>query len=327
MTTTAHAFKFSRTGGPDVLEWVSDQVPPPAEGQVQIRHEAIGVNYIDVYHRSGTYPLPLPSGIGVEGAGTIEAVGSGVSGLAVGDRVAYAGGPPGAYATIRNAPAARVVKLPADVSSKAAASLTFKGLTVEYLIRRCHQVKAGDFVLWHAAAGGIGLIACQWLKAMGATVIGTVGSEAKAKLVRANGCDHPIVYTKQSFVEQVKEITKGEGVAVVYDSVGAQTFGGSLDCLRMTGTLVSFGTSSGPVPPFDLGVLGAKGSLFVTRPSIAHYTAKRPDLEKGAAAVFEAIESGTIKTAGVTEYLLPDAAQAHRDLEARKTSGSLILIP
>lgn len=327
MTTTAHAFKFSRTGGPDVLEWVSDQVPPPAEGQVQIRHEAIGVNYIDVYHRSGTYPLPLPSGIGVEGAGTIEMVGSGVSGFALGDRVAYAGGPPGAYATVRNAPAARVVKFPAEVSSKAAASLTFKGLTVEYLIRRCHQVKAGDFVLWHAAAGGIGLIACQWLKAMGATVIGTVGSEEKAKLVRANGCDHPIVYTKQSFVEQVKEITKGEGVAVVYDSVGAQTFGGSLDCLRMTGTLVSFGTSSGAVPPFDLGVLGAKGSLFVTRPSIAHYTAKRPDLEKGAAAVFEAIESGTIRAAGVTEYLLNDAAQAHRDLEARKTSGSLILLP
>ncbi|WP_024510327.1 quinone oxidoreductase [Bradyrhizobium sp. ARR65] len=327
MTITAHAFKFSRTGGPDVLEWVSDQLPAPAEGQVQIRHEAIGVNYIDVYHRSGTYPLPLPSGIGVEGAGTIEAVGSGVSGLSVGDRVAYAGGPPGAYATIRNAPAARVVKPPAAVSSKAAASLIFKGLTVEYLIRRCYQVKAGDVVLWHAAAGGIGLIACQWLKAMGATVIGTVGSEDKAKLVRANGCDHPIVYTNQNFVEQVKEITKGEGVAVVYDSVGAQTFNGSLDCLRMTGTLVSFGTSSGPVPPFDLGVLGAKGSLFVTRPSIAHYTAKRPDLEKGAAAVFEAIERGTIKAVGVTEYKLADAAQAHRDLEARKTSGSLILLP
>jgi NADPH2:quinone reductase len=327
MTQTAHGFKFSRIGQPDVLEWVEDRLPSPDAGQVQVRHDAIGVNYIDVYHRSGIYPLTLPSGLGVEGVGTVEAVGADVSEFSPGDRVAYAGGPPGAYATVRNVLAARVVKVPAGVPSDVAASLIFKGMTVEYLIRRCHEVKPGDTVLLHAAAGGIGLIACQWLKAIGATVLGTVGTEEKAELAKANGCDHPIVYTKENFPLRVKEITAGEGVSAVYDSVGAQTFPGSLDSLRMTGILVSFGTSSGPVPPFDLGVLGAKGSLFVTRPSIAHYTAKREDLKASAAAVFSAIANGTIKAVGKTGYPLRDAARAHRDLEARKTSGSLVLIP
>ena len=327
MSSTAHAFKISKTGAPEALELVSEQLAAPGEGQLQIAQEAIGVNYIDVYHRTGSYPLSLPSGIGVEGVGKVTAVGAGVSGYSVGDRIVYAGGPPGAYATARNVPAARAVKLPDDISSKAAAALFFKGLTVEYLIRRCVQVQPKDFVLLHAAARGVGLIACQWLKSIGATVIGTVSSEEKAALAKANGCDHAIIYTKENFVERVKEITGGAGVAVVYDSIGAETFSGSLDCLRARGTLVSFGTASGPVAPLDLGLLGAKGSLFVTRPSIAHYTAKRDELEVAAAAVFEMMRSGVIKPVSQTEYSLKDAPSAHRDLEARKTAGSLLLIP
>lgn len=320
-------FKFSRAGSSEVLEWVEEPLASPGDGQLQVRHDAIGVNYIDVYHRAGTYPLPLPSGIGVEAAGRIEAIGAGVSGFAIGERVVYAGGPPGAYSTVRNVPAARTVKLPDDIDSKNAASLFFKGLTVEYLIRRCFEVKAGDSILLHAAAGGVGLIACQWLRSLGANVIGTVGTEEKANLVRANGCSHAIIYTKENFVERVKEITGGKGVAAVYDSIGADTFTGSLDCLQPRGMLVSFGTSSGPVAPFDIGVLGAKGSLFVTRPSIAHYTAKREELEAGAAAVFDMIRKASIKVVGSKEYKLKDAQQVHRDLEARKTTGSVLLIP
>lgn len=327
MGITAKSFTFAQTGAPDVLTLADGPLAAPGEGQVQIRQEAIGINYIDVYHRSGTYPLPLPSGVGVEGAGVIEAIGPGVSGFNTGDRVVYAGGPPGAYATARNVPAARVVKLPDDVSMEDAASLFFKGLTVEYLIRRCFKVQAGDTVLLHAAAGGIGLIACQWLKALGATVIGTVGSDEKAALAKANGCTDTIVYTRENFVERVKEITGGAGVAAVYDSIGADTFMGSLDCLRPRGMLVSFGTASGPVPPLDLGILGAKGSLQVTRPSIAHYTAKRDELEAGAAAVFEMIRKGTLKAVGLKSYPLADAAKAQADLEGRKTAGSLVLIP
>jgi len=327
MTTIAQGFKFSRVGSPDVLEWQEETLAAPGEGQVQLRHDAIGVNYIDIYHRSGTYPLPLPSGVGVEGVGRIQAVGPGVAGFAAGDRVAYAGGPPGAYATARNVPAARIIKLPDDISSTTAASLFFKGLTVEYLVRRCFAVKAGETVLFHAAAGGIGLIACQWLKDLGATVIGTVGSKEKASLARAHGCDHAIVYTREKFVDRVKDVTGGEGVAVVYDSIGADTFAGSLDCLRPRGTLVSFGTASGPVPPLDLGILGAKGSLFVTRPSIAHYTATRGEFEAGAAALFDVIRSGAVKPVGLKDYALRDAPAAQRDLEGRKTSGSLVLVP
>lgn len=327
MPTSVRSFKFSAAGGPDVLIFSEDVLAAPGEGQIQIRQEAIGVNYIDVYHRAGTYPLPLPSGVGVEGAGVIEAIGTNVSGFKVGDRVVYAGGPPGAYATARNVPAARALKLPDDISSLDAASLIFKGLTVEYLIRRCYKVAAGDTVLFHAAAGGIGLIACQWLKALGATVIGTMSSDEKAALARANGCDHTIIYSRENFVERVKEITRGAGVPVVYDSVGATTFTGSLDCLRPRGMLVSFGTASGPTPPLDLGTLGAKGSLFVTRASIAHYTAKRDELEAGGAAVFDMIRKGALKAVGLKSYPLADAVQAHRDLEGRKSSGSLVLIP
>lgn len=327
MSNSTHLFKMSKTGAPDVLEWMVEELAAPADGQLQVAQEAIGVNYIDVYHRSGSYPLPLPTGIGVEGVGKVTAVGSGVAGFTVGDRIVYAGGPPGAYAAARNIPAARAVKVPDDISSKAAASLFFKGLTVEYLIRRCFKVQPKDLVLFHAAAGGVGLIASQWLKSIGANVIGTVSSEDKAKLVKANGCEHAIIYTNENFVERVKEITGGAGVSVVYDSIGADTFAGSLDCLRARGTLVSFGTASGPVPPLDLGLLGAKGSLFVTRPSIAHYTAKRDEFEVAAAAVFEVIRHGVIKPTSQTEYVLKDAPKAHQDLEARKTSGSLLLIP
>jgi NADPH2:quinone reductase len=327
MAHTVHAMKISRVGSPDVLEWVQEELPEPGPGEVRLRQEAVGVNYIDIYHRTGAYPLPLPSGIGVEGAGVIEAIGDGVTHVVPGDRTAYVGGPPGGYASTRNVPAARVVKLPEGVSTELAASLIFKGLTVEYLVRRCHAVQPGDAVLLHAAAGGIGLIASQWLKQIGAMVIGTVGSEEKAEQARAHGCGHTIIYTRENFVERVREITEGKGVSVVYDSIGKDTFSGSLDCLQPRGLLVSFGASSGPVPPFDLGQLGAKGSLFVTRPSIAHYTAKREELEAGAAALFDMIRTGQITTAGARKYALRDAAQAHRDLEARKTSGSLILVP
>lgn len=321
------AIRFHKTGAPDVLVLEDVTVPAPGPGEIQIRHEAIGVNYIDIYHRTGAYPLPLPNGLGVEGAGVVTAVGPDVKEFQVGDRVAYAGGPPAAYSEERNVPAARSLKIPKDVSADAAARLIFKGLTVEYLIRRCFPVKKGDYVLLHAAAGGIGSIACQWLKDIGAHVIGTVRSEEKAEVARANGCEFPIVYTKENLVERVKEITKGEGVAVVYDSIGKDTFEQSLDCLKPMGTLVSFGIASGPTPAIDLGVLGAKGSLFVTRPSIAHYTAKRDALDKAAEAVFEMIRSGKIKTGKATNYALKDAAMAHKDLEEGRTTGSVVLIP
>ncbi|MGY8678857.1 quinone oxidoreductase [Bradyrhizobium sp. UFLA05-153] len=327
MPVTAHALKFSKVGSPDVLEWTTEELQQPAADQIQITQRAIGVNYIDIYHRSGLYPLPLPSGVGVEGVGIVEAVGESVKNFVPGDRVVYVGGPPGGYASARNVPAARALKLPDDIPTEVAASLIFKGLTVEYLIRRCHEVKKGDAVLFHAAAGGIGLIAGQWLKHIGATVIGTVSSEEKAKLARANGYDHTIIYTKENFTERVRDITRGEGVSAVYDSIGKDTFAGSLDTLRPRGILISFGTASGHVPPLDLAQLGAKGSLFVTRPSIAHYTAKREELEAAADALFEAIRLEHLKAIETKTYPLREAAQAHRDLEGRKTAGSLILVP
>jgi NADPH2:quinone reductase len=327
MSTTANVIKFASTGGIEVLTIHEEALAAPSEGQLQIRQDAIGVNYIDVYHRTGSYPLPLPSGLGVEGAGVVTAIGANVNGFKVGDRIVYAGGPPGAYATARLIPAARAVRIPDGVSSLDAAALFFKGLTVEYLIKRAFKVSSGDNVVFHAAAGGIGLIACQWLNSIGAHVIGTTSSDEKAALARANGCSQTVVYSKENFVERVKELTNGQGVPVVYDSVGATTFMGSLDCLQPRGMLVNFGTASGPVPPFDIGILGAKGSLYLTRPSIAHYTAKRDELEKAAEAVFDAIKSGVIKPVGVTQYALPDARQAHADLESRKSVGSLVLIP
>jgi len=321
------AIRFHQTGGPQVLQWESVELAAPVVGEAQVRHHAVGLNYIDTYHRSGHYPVPLPSGLGLEGAGEVVAVGEGVTDVAPGDRVAYAGGPLGAYAEVRNIPAHRLVKLPEAISFEQGAAMTLQGLTAQYLLRRTYRVQAGDIILIHAAAGGVGLIACQWAKALGATVIGTVGSDEKAALARAHGCDHPIVYTRENFVERVKEITGGEGVPVVYDSIGKDTFMNSLDCLRPLGMMVLFGAASGPVPPFDLGLLAAKGSLYVTRPGIATYIAKREDLVAMAAELFDVVESGKVKIEINQRYALKDAAQAHRDLEARRTTGSTILLP
>lgn len=321
------AIRFHQVGGPEVLQWESVELASPAAGEAQVRHHAVGLNYIDTYHRSGHYPVPLPSGLGLEGAGVVVAVGEGVRDVAPGDRVAYAGGPLGAYAEARNIPAHRLVKLPEAISFEQGAAMTLQGLTAQYLLRRTYHVQAGDTILIHAAAGGVGLIACQWAKALGATVIGTVGSDEKAALARAHGCDHPIVYTRENFVQRVKEITAGEGVPVVYDSIGKDTFMNSLDCLRPLGMMVLFGAASGPVPPFDLGLLAAKGSLYVTRPGIATYIAKRADLVAMAAELFDIVGSGKVKIEINQRYALKDAAQAHRDLEARRTTGSTILLP
>ena len=320
-----HAIRIEETGGPEVLRWVQMEVGAPGEGEVRLAQTAVGLNYIDVYHRSGLYPMELPSGIGLEAAARVEAVGAGVTDLKEGDRVAYAAPPIGAYAEARLMPAHRLVKLPDEIDDRLAAAMMLQGMTVQYLIRRTHQVKAGDTVLFHAAAGGVGLIACQWLKALGATVIGTVGSDAKAELAKAHGCDHAIVYTRDNFVERVKEITGGEGVPVVYDSVGRDTWEGSLDCLAQFGLMVSFGNASGPVPPVNLGVLSAKGSLFVTRPTLMNYTAKRSDLVASANELFEVVRSGAVKIEVNQTYPLAEAVQAHRDLEARKTTGSTVL--
>src|SRR5262245_12110356 len=288
------AIRFHTTGGPDVLRWEDVTVGEPGAGEARVRHTAVGVNYIDTYHRSGLYPIPLPNGLGSEGAGVVEAVGPGVTVVKPGDRVAYAGGPPGSYAEVRLLPADRLVKVPDGISNRQAAAMMLKGMTVQYLIRRTYRVRPGDTVLFHAAAGGVGLIACQWLKALGATVIGTVGSDAKAEVARAHGCDQPIVYTREDFPRRVRELTVGQGVPVVYDSVGKSTFAGSLDCLRPFGLLVSFGNASGPVPPFELGVLAQKGSLYVTRPTLVTYTATRGDLEATAKDLFDIVLAGKV---------------------------------
>lgn len=322
-----HAIRIHQTGGPEVLRWEEVDVPAPAAGEATVRHHAVGLNFIDTYHRTGLYPLPLPAGIGLEGAGVVEAVGAGVSEVKVGDRVAYAGGPVGAYAEVRNIPAHRLLKLPENIGFNTAAAMMLQGLTAAYLLRRTYRVQAGDAVLIHAAAGGVGLIACQWAKALGATVIGTVGSPAKVELARAHGCDHVINYSTENFTQRVREITGGEGVPVVYDGVGKDTFMGSLDSLRPLGTLVTYGNASGPVPPFDLLLLSQKGSLFVTRPTIVHYTAKRADLEALGTELFDVVGSGKVRIEVNQTYALKDAAQAHRDLEARKTTGSTILLP
>ena len=322
-----HAIRLHQNGGPEVLIWEAVDLPAPAPGEATIRHHAIGLNYIDVYHRTGLYPLALPSGIGLEGAGVVEAVGDGVGDLKVGDRVAYAGGPLGAYADIRNIPAHRLLKLPDTISFETGAAMMLQGLTAAYLLRKTYRVQPGDAVLIQAAAGGVGLIACQWARALGATVIGTVGSPAKAELARAHGCHHVINYSTENFTQRVREITAGEGVAVVYDGVGKDTFAGSLDSLRPLGMMVSFGNASGPVPPLDLILLSQKGSLFVTRPTIVHYTAKREDLVALGGELFDVVASGQVKIEVNQTYALQDAAQAHRDLEARKTTGSTILLP
>ncbi|MDT3670741.1 MAG: quinone oxidoreductase [Aromatoleum sp.] len=322
-----NAIRFHQTGGPEVLQWEDVDVPAPAAGEVRLRHHAVGLNYIDTYHRSGLYPVPLPSGIGVEGAGVVEAVGEGVSDFAPGDRVAYGGGPLGAYSEVRNIPAHRVVKLPDAISFEQGAAMMLQGLTAQYLLRRTYRVQPGDTVLIHAAAGGVGLIACQWAKALGATVIGTVGSDEKARLAQAHGCDHPIVYTRENFAERVREITGGAGLPVVYDSIGKDTFMDSLGCLRPLGMMVLFGAASGPVPPFDLSLLNTMGSLYITRPGIAAYTAKREDLVAMADELFEVVGSGKVRIEVNQRYQLKDAMLAHRDLEARRTTGSTILLP
>jgi NADPH2:quinone reductase len=287
----------------------------------------VGVNFVDTYQRSGLYPLPLPSGLGSEGAGVVDAVGPGVTHARPGDRVAYAGGPPGSYAEVRVIPADRLLKLPVGISDQQAAAMMLKGMTVQYLIRRTYKVQPGDTVLFHAAAGGVGLIACQWLKALGATVIGTVGSDEKAELARAHGCDHAVVYTREDFPQRVRELTRGKGVPVVYDSVGKSTFQGSLDCLHPLGLMVSFGNASGPVPPFEPSLLTQKGSLYLTRPTLATYTASRADLEATAKDLFDVVLSGKVKIEINHTYALRDAQQVHRDLESRKTTGSVVMLP
>lgn len=322
-----HAIRLHEHGGPDVLRWEEIETGAPGEGEVLVRQSAVGLNYIDVYHRTGVYPVAdLPAAIGMEAAGTVETVGSGVTEFKPGDRVAYAGYVPGAYAEARVMPAHRLVPVPDGIDDRQAAAMMLQGMTAEYLIRRTFPVQAGQTVLWHAAAGGVGLIACQWLKQIGATVIGTVGSDEKAALATAHGCDHTINYSREDFVERVREITGGAGVPVVYDGVGKDTWEGSLDCLSPRGTMVTFGNASGPVAPVNLGILAQKGSIYVTRPTLMTYTAAREDLLESASALFAAIGKG-LKIEVNQTYPLKDTAQAHRDLEARKTTGSTVLLP
>lgn len=321
------AIRMHEQGGPEVMKLEDVDLGKPEAGQVQIKHSAIGLNYIDTYHRSGLYPLPLPSGIGMEAAGTIEAVGDGVTDFAVGDRVAYAAPPPGSYAEARNLEATKVVKVPDSVSDKLAAAMMLQGMTVQYLIRQIYRVGPGDTILIHAAAGGVGLILCQWAKHLGATVIGTVSSDEKADLAKKNGCDHPIIYTRENFVERVIEITDGKKVPVVYDSIGKDTWPASLDCIAPTGMMVSFGQASGPIPPVDLGIFAAKGSLKFTRPTLMTYTANKDLLAASAKDLFDVVGTGAVKVSINQEYALADAVQAHIDLEGRKTTGSTILLP
>lgn len=322
------AIRIYETGGPEVLKWEDLDPGKPEPGEVLVRHEAVGLNFIDVYQRTGLYPLPsLPATPGLEGAGIVEKTGEGVSDVTIGDRVAYAGMPPGAYAQIRRIPADRLVKLPESISTRQGAAMMLQGMTARYLLHGCYKVKPGDAVLIHAAAGGVGLIVCQWAKHLDAIVIGTVGSPEKAELARAHGCDHPILYNDEDFAAKTREITNGSGVDVVYDSVGQATFMSSLDCLRPMGMMVSFGQSSGSIPPTDLSILAAKGSLFLTRPTLMTYTAKREDLLNHAMDLFEVVKSGAVKIEVKQTYPLAEAAQAHRDLEARKTTGSTIFLP
>ena len=322
------AIVMKEIGGPDVLQWEAFDPGPPGKDEALVRHEAVGLNYIDIYHRTGLYPLPaIPAVPGMEGAGVVEAVGEGVTEVAVGDRVAYAGVPPGAYAQRRKLPADRLIRLPEKISTQQAAAMMLQGMTARYLLYGCYAVQRGDRILIHAAAGGVGSIVCQWARHLGATVIGTVGTEEKAALARANGCEHPIIYSSENFVERVREVTGGRGVDVVYDSVGQATFTQSLDCLRPRGMMVSFGQASGPVPPLDLGLLSAKGSLFLTRPTLMTYTAMREDLVAHAGDLFDVVLEGKVTVEIRQRYPLAEAARAHRDLEARKTTGSTILIP
>ena len=322
----AKAVRYHKQGGPEVLQIDDVQVGDPGQGQVRIRHTAIGVNFVDTYQRSGLYPMQLPAVAGNEAAGVVDAVGAGVTDLKAGDRVAYTG-LPGSYCEQRLVPADRMVKLPQGISDEQAASMMLKGLTVHYLIHTTYPVKKGETVLWHAAAGGVGLIACQWLRALGVTTIGTAGSPEKLALAKAHGADHVVNYTTEKFVERVKAITGGKGVPVVYDSVGKSTWEGTLDCLSPRGLVVSFGNASGPVAPVNLGILSTKGSLYVTRPTLATHIASRADLVERSNSLFDIVKSGKVKIETTAKYKLADAAQAHRDLESRKTTGSIILVP
>jgi NADPH2:quinone reductase len=322
-----HAIVIHRTGGPDVLQWEDHEPGAPKPGEALIRHEAVGVNYIDVYHRTGLYPLAsLPAVPGMEGAGIVEAVGDGVVDIQPGDRVAYAGVPPGAYAEKRTIPAHRLVKVPEAIELRTAAGMMLRGMTARYLLKGCYPVGKGTALLIHAAAGGVGTIVCQWAKSLGAVVIGTVGSEEKAELARQNGCDFPVLYTHDTWPQAVRNITDGKGVDVVYDSVGQATFMQSLTCLRPLGMMVSFGQSSGSVPPTDLSILAQKGSLFLTRPSLMTYTAERADLLAHAGDLFKLVADGTVRIQIGQTYALREVRQAHMDLEKRKTTGSTVLI-
>jgi NADPH2:quinone reductase len=323
----AKAIRFARTGGPEVLEYVDVEVGEPGPGEARVRQHAIGVNFIDVYFRSGLYPQPLPSGLGQEGAGVVEAVGEGVTHVKVGDRVAYAGRPNGAYSEVRTMPADILLRLPDGIGFETAAAMMLQGLTVQYLFKSTYKVKAGETILFHAAAGGVGLIACQWARALGVNLIGTVGSNEKAELAKSHGAAHVINYNTENVVERVLEITNGAKVPVVYDSVGKDTFIRSLDCLQPRGLMVSFGNSSGAVPPFSLSELQSRGSLYVTRPTLATYSATRSDLEAMAADLFDVVASGQVKIDVNQKFPLAQAAEAHRALESRKTTGSTILIP
>lgn len=323
----AKAIRIKQNGGPEVMELVDVELGQPGPGEALVRHAACGLNYIDVYFRTGAYPQPLPAGLGMEGAGTVEAVGEGVTHIKPGDRVAYAGRPPGAYAEARNMPAQFLVKLPDAISFETAAAMMLQGLTVEYLFNRTYPLKGGETILFHAAAGGVGLIACQWAKAIGVTMIGTVGSEEKAELARAHGCAHVINYKTENFAERVKQITGGRGVPVVYDSIGKDTFTGSLDCLQPLGMMVSFGSASGPVPPFSIAELANRGSLYITRPTLFSHITKRETLDEMANNLFAMVTSGKVKIEINQRYALKDVAKAHTDLEARKTTGSTILLP
>jgi NADPH2:quinone reductase len=321
------AIRVHKTGGPEVLSWEDHNPGNPQPGEVRINQEAIGLNFIDVYHRTGLYPVPsLPVIPGLEGAGIVDAVGDGVTGLAKGDRVAYAGVPIGAYSEVRCIPAHRLVKLPDEISTKYAAAMMLQGMTARYLLKGCYDVQPGTTILVHAASGGVGSIMCQWARHIGAITIGTVGSLDKADQAKANGCTHTVLYREEDFEEEVKKFTRGQGVDVVYDSVGKTTFMKSLNCLRPMGTMVSFGKSSGPVEPVDLSLLAAKGSLFITRPSLMNYTAEREALLVHAQDLFEVIVSGAVKINIFKEYHLKDAVQAHQDLESRITSGSSVFL-
>jgi len=321
-----HAIRIHQNGGPEVMKWESVEVGEPGPGQVRLKQHAVGVNYIDTYHRSGLYKMPLPLIVGSEGAGEVTAVGAGVTDVKVGDRGAYAGAV-GGYAEERLMPADRLVKLPASIDYKTAAAMMLQGMTVRYLLRQTYKVDKRTTMLLHAAAGGIGLIASQWAKHLGATIIGTVSTPDKAELAKAAGCTHVINYKTEDFAKRTRELTNGHGVDVVYDAVGKDTYPGSLDCLKPLGLFVSFGNASGPITNFDLLQLSAKGSLYATRPTLVTYTAKREDLLANANELFDVVSKGIVKINVNHTYPLKDAAQAHRDLEGRKTTGSIVLLP